>query len=88
MDAKRRLPCRSNALYAKYRSRGRTARRTSDSHRPDPARRSFGPEKGAFYRPSLPSRKVLQSKFPMRRFQDSTPPDSGLMQRRSISPTS
>ena len=45
-------------------------------------------EKGAFYRPSLPSRKVLQSKFPMRKFQDSVPPDSGLMQRRSISPTS
>src|ERR1700733_9767983 len=45
-------------------------------------------EKGAFYRPSLPSRKVLQSKFPMRRFQDAVAPDSAPDSRRSTSPTS
>jgi hypothetical protein len=45
-------------------------------------------EKGAFLRPTLPSRKVLQSKFPMRKIQDASPPDSNSALRRSTSPTS
>jgi hypothetical protein len=44
--------------------------------------------KGAFFRPTLPSRKVLQSRFPMRKSQDFGPPDSAPSVRRSTSPTS
>jgi hypothetical protein len=44
--------------------------------------------KGAFQRPILPSRKVLQSKFPIRKFQDVTPPEPEESRRSSTSPTS
>jgi hypothetical protein len=44
--------------------------------------------KGAFQRPILPSRKVLQSKFPIRKFQDATPSDPVPTRRISTSPTS
>jgi hypothetical protein len=44
--------------------------------------------KGAFQRPILPSRKVLQSKFPMRKIHDSVSPDSLPTPRSSTSPTS
>jgi hypothetical protein len=44
--------------------------------------------KGAFQRISLPSRKVLQSKFPMRKFQDAALPEPTSLERRSTSPTS
>src|ERR1700733_12930742 len=44
--------------------------------------------KGAFHRPILPSRKVLQSKFPMRQINDAVAPDSAPDSRRSTSPTS
>jgi hypothetical protein len=44
--------------------------------------------RGAFLRPSLPSRRVLQSTFPRRKIQDPPPTDSGPAWRISISPTS
>ena len=44
--------------------------------------------KGAFQRISLPSRKVLQSKFPMRKIQDAALPEPTSLERRSTSPTS
>jgi hypothetical protein len=44
--------------------------------------------KGAFNRPTLPSRQVLQSKFPIRKIHDDAPPDSGSAARRSTSPAS
>lgn len=44
--------------------------------------------KGAFHRPSLPSRKVLQSKFPMRKSHEVVPADPGTELRSSTSPTS
>jgi hypothetical protein len=44
--------------------------------------------RGAFSRPTLPSRKVLQSRFPMRKTQDSLTPDSTSSLRRSTSPES
>jgi hypothetical protein len=44
--------------------------------------------KGAFHRPTLPSRKVLQSKFPTRKTQDSFAPETAPILRRSTSPTS
>ena len=37
---------------------------------------------------SLPSRKVLQSKFPMRKTHESVPPDSAVGPSSSTSPTS
>ena len=44
--------------------------------------------KGAFHRPTLPSRRVLQSKFPTRKTQDALAPESAPELRRSTSPTS
>ena len=44
--------------------------------------------KGAFSRPTLPSWRVLQSKFPARKTHDSTSPGSARTRRRSASPTS
>jgi hypothetical protein len=44
--------------------------------------------KGAFHKPILPSRKVLQSKFPMRKTHESVPPDSAVGPSSSTSPTS
>jgi hypothetical protein len=44
--------------------------------------------KGAFQRPILPSREVLQSKFPIRKIQDVTPSEPVPSRRRSTSPTS
>jgi hypothetical protein len=44
--------------------------------------------KGAFRTPTLPSRKVLQSKFPMRKIQRGAPGDSTTTSRSSNSPTS
>jgi hypothetical protein len=44
--------------------------------------------KGAFIRPTLPSRKVLQSKFPRRKIQDDAPSDDSPTWRSSTSPTS
>jgi hypothetical protein len=44
--------------------------------------------KGAFIRPTLPSRRVLQSKFPARKTHDSYAPETGPMPRRSTAPTS
>jgi hypothetical protein len=44
--------------------------------------------KGAFSRPTLPSRKVLQSKFPARKTHDSYAPETAPILRRSTSPTS
>jgi len=44
--------------------------------------------KGAFQRPTLPSRNVLQSKFPMRKIHDEAAPDSRRVSRRSTSPAS
>jgi hypothetical protein len=44
--------------------------------------------KGAFQRPTLPSRRVLQSKFPRRNRHEGTPSDFSPTWRSSISPTS
>ena len=44
--------------------------------------------KGAFHRPTLPSRKVLQSKFPMRKIQDAGSARLRPDRRSSTSPTS
>jgi hypothetical protein len=44
--------------------------------------------KGAFQRPILPSRKVLQSKFPMRKIQSASEPESEPDTRNSTSPAS
>ena len=44
--------------------------------------------KGAFYRPTLPSRKVLQSKFPRRKTQEEARSDFSPTWRNSASPTS
>jgi hypothetical protein len=44
--------------------------------------------KGAFRTPTLPSRRVLQSKFPMRKFQRGAPGDSPPANRNSSSPAS
>ncbi len=44
--------------------------------------------KGAFHRPTLPSRRVLQSKFPMRKIHDEVGPTSSRATRRSTSPLS
>jgi hypothetical protein len=44
--------------------------------------------KGAFTRPTLPSRKVLQSKFPARKTHDSRSPERAHTFRRSTGPTS
>jgi hypothetical protein len=44
--------------------------------------------RGAFVRPTLPSRRVLQSKFPMRKTHDGTPSDATPTWRMSTSPTS
>ncbi len=44
--------------------------------------------RGAFYRPTLPSRRVLQSTFPMRKYHDGSPSDGGTTWRISTSPTS
>jgi hypothetical protein len=44
--------------------------------------------KGAFHRPTLPSRRVLQSKFPIRKIQDTVLPDTSPIERRSTTPTS
>ena len=45
-------------------------------------------EKGAFLRPTLPSRKVLQSKFPRRKSQEEARSDFSPTWRNSASPTS
>jgi hypothetical protein len=44
--------------------------------------------KGAFHRPILPSRKVLQSKFPIRKIHEQVPAESGPGPSSSTSPTS
>jgi hypothetical protein len=44
--------------------------------------------RGAFHRPRLPSRKVLQSKFPRRNVQLSEPVDSSRERFKTTSPTS
>ena len=44
--------------------------------------------RGAFLRPVLPSRRVLQSTFPRRKIHDPTPSDPGPIWRSSASPTS
>jgi hypothetical protein len=44
--------------------------------------------KGAFHRPTLPSRRVLQSTFPIRRIHDADSPDAEPIARRSTTPTS
>jgi len=44
--------------------------------------------KGAFLRPTLPSRKVLQSKFPRRKIQEEARSESSPTWRSSTSPTS
>jgi hypothetical protein len=44
--------------------------------------------RGAFLRPTLPSRRVLQSKFPRRKIQDDPPSDLSPVWRSSASPTS
>jgi hypothetical protein len=44
--------------------------------------------RGAFLRPTLPSRKVLQSKFPRRKIQDEAPSDVSPTWRSSTTPTS
>jgi hypothetical protein len=44
--------------------------------------------RGAFLRPTLPSRRVLQSKFPRRKIQEDTPSDFSPTWRRATSPTS
>jgi hypothetical protein len=44
--------------------------------------------RGAFLRPTLPSRRVLQSKFPRRRVHEYTPSDPPSTWRSSASPTS
>ena len=44
--------------------------------------------KGAFFRPTLPSRKVLQSKFPRRKSQEEVRSDFSPTWRNSTSPTS
>jgi hypothetical protein len=44
--------------------------------------------KGAFIRPTLPSRRVLQSKFPARKTHESYAPETAPTRRRSTSPTS
>ncbi len=44
--------------------------------------------RGAFLRPTLPSRRVLQSTFPMRKIQVGSPSDAGTTWRISTSPTS
>ncbi len=44
--------------------------------------------KGAFHRPILPSRRVLQSKFPVRHVHDAAPSESGDDANNSTSPTS
>ena len=44
--------------------------------------------RGAFHRPILPSRKVLQSTFPMRKLHDPAPSDGDTTWRSSTSPTS
>ncbi len=44
--------------------------------------------KGAFSRPTLPSWRVLQSKFPARKIHDSASPEPDASRRRSTSPTS
>jgi hypothetical protein len=44
--------------------------------------------RGAFRRPTLPSRQVLQSKFPMRKIQRGAPSDSPPTNRSSSSPAS
>ncbi len=44
--------------------------------------------RGAFLRPTLPSRRVLQSKFPRRKIQEDTPSDFTPTWRNSASPTS
>ncbi len=44
--------------------------------------------RGAFFRPTLPSRKVLQSKFPRRKIHEGAPSDALPTWRSSTSPTS
>jgi hypothetical protein len=44
--------------------------------------------RGAFHRPILPSRKVLQLKFPIRKIQDVAPMESVPDEQRSTTPTS
>jgi uncharacterized protein YpmS len=44
--------------------------------------------RGAFLRPTLPSRRVLQSKFPRRKIHDDPPSDLSPTWRSSTSPTS
>jgi hypothetical protein len=44
--------------------------------------------KGAFHRPTLPSRQVLQSKFPIRKIHEDVAPGSGGPRRRSTTPAS
>jgi hypothetical protein len=44
--------------------------------------------KGAFHRPTLPSRRVLQSTFPIRKIHSTDSPDAEPVTRRSTSPTS
>jgi uncharacterized protein YpmS len=44
--------------------------------------------RGAFLRPTLPSRRVLQSTFPRRKIHDQAPSDLGPTWRSSASPTS
>jgi hypothetical protein len=44
--------------------------------------------RGAFHRPILPSRKILQSKFPMRRYQEPAPSEPDPTWRSSTEPTS
>ncbi len=44
--------------------------------------------RGAFHKPTLPSRKVLQSKFPRRKIQEDSAPDFSPTWRSSTSPTS
>jgi hypothetical protein len=44
--------------------------------------------KGAFHRPTLPSRRVLQSKFPIRKIHDVVLPDAAPAERNSTTPTS
>ncbi len=76
------------ALYAQYRPRGRSTRRTSDPRRPDSAGGPFRSDQGGFHRPTLPSRRVLQSKFPIRKIHDPVLPEPSPTARRSTTPTS
>ena len=74
MDPEGWLSRRADPLYAQPRARRRPARGGSDPHRPAPAGGPLGSDERRFLRPTLPSRRVLQSKFPRRNTHEGATP--------------